>query len=242
VRLPLLDPDLPVFPPPERAARAPNGLLAAGGNLTVATLRDAYRRGIFPWFEAGQPPLWWSPDPRAVIFPDQIHISRTMARELRRDRYRITSDQCFGAVIRRCTAPRGGQAGTWILPEMIAAYEALHAAGDAHSVECWIDGELAGGLYGVAVGSVFCGESMFSVRANASKLALIHLARGLSAGGFTLIDCQIGNPHLASLGATELPRTAFLAHLVEARERPLPWPMGAISAMVGSNAATAPAP
>ncbi len=242
MRLPLLDPDLPVFPPPERAARAPNGLLAAGGNLTVATLRDAYRRGIFPWFEAGQPPLWWSPDPRAVIFPDQIHISRTMARELRRDRYRITSDQCFGAVIRRCTAPRGGQAGTWILPEMIAAYEALHAAGDAHSVECWIDGELAGGLYGVAVGSIFCGESMFSGQANASKLALIHLARGLSAGGFTLIDCQVGNPHLESMGATEIPRAAFLAHLAQAREPILPWPASAISAMVGSNAAITPAP
>lgn len=242
MRLPLLDPDLPVFPPPEHAAHAPNGLLAAGGNLAVATLRDAYRRGIFPWFEAGQPPLWWSPDPRAIIFPDQIHSSRTMARLLRRGRYRITSDQCFGAVIRRCTAPRGGQAGTWILPEMIAAYEGLHAAGDAHSVECWIDGELAGGLYGVVVGSVFCGESMFSVRANASKLALIHLARGLSAGGFTLIDCQVGNPHLASMGATEIPRTAFLEHLAQAREQTRPWPARAISAMVGSNAAIAPAP
>ncbi len=242
MRLPLLDPDRPVFPPPERAARAPNGLLAAGGNLAVATLRDAYRRGIFPWFEAGQPPLWWSPDPRAVLFPDQVHVSRTMARLLRSGRYRITSDHSFGAVIRRCTAPRGGQAGTWIVPEMIAAYEALHAAGDAHSVECWIDGELAGGLYGVAVGAVFCGESMFSLRPNASKLALIHLARGLSAGGFTLIDCQVGNPHLASMGATDIPRAAFLAHLVAARDRLLPWPMGAISAMVGSNAATAPVP
>ncbi|MGB5096667.1 MAG: leucyl/phenylalanyl-tRNA--protein transferase [Porticoccaceae bacterium] len=242
MRLPFLDPDRPVFPAPERAARSPNGLLAAGGNLTVATLRDAYQHGIFPWFEPGQPPLWWSPDPRAVFFPDQVHVSRTMARLLRRGRYRITSDQCFGAVIRRCTAPRGGQIGTWIVPEMIAAYEALHAAGDAHSVECWIDGELAGGLYGVAVGSVFCGESMFSVRANASKLALIHLARGLSAGGFTLIDCQIGNPHLASMGAMDIPRTAFLTHLVAARERLLRWPAGAISAMVGSNAAIAPAP
>ncbi|TAL07684.1 MAG: leucyl/phenylalanyl-tRNA--protein transferase, partial [Porticoccaceae bacterium] len=211
--MPLLDPDRPVFPPPERAARAPNGLLAVGGNLAVATLRDAYRRGIFPWFEAGQPPLWWSPDPRAVLFPDQVHVSRTMARLLRGGRYRITSDHSFGAVIRRCTAPRGGQAGTWIVPEMIAAYEALHAAGDAHSVECWIDGELAGGLYGVAVGAVFCGESMFSLRPNASKLALIHLARGLSAGGFTLIDCQVGNPHLASMGATDIPRAAFLADL-----------------------------
>jgi leucyl/phenylalanyl-tRNA--protein transferase len=125
---------------------------------------------------------------------------------------------------------------------MIAAYEALHAAGDAHSVECWIDGELAGGLYGVAVGALFCGESMFSLRPNASKLALIHLARGLSAGGFMLIDCQVGNPHLASMGVTDIPRAAFLAHLVAARDRLLPWPKGAISAMVGSNAATAPVP
>jgi leucyl/phenylalanyl-tRNA--protein transferase len=242
VRLPLLDPDRPVFPPPERAARSPNGLLAAGGNLAIATLRDAYRRGIFPWFEAGQPPLWWNPDPRSVIFPDQLHVSRTMARQLRRGQYRITSDHGFGTVIRRCTAARAGQAGTWIVPEMIAAYEALHAAGDAHSVECWIDGALAGGLYGVAVGAVFCGESMFSVRANASKLALIHLARGLSAGGFTLIDCQVGNPHLSSMGATDIPRATFLAHLVEAREQLLPWPTGAISAMVGSNAVIAPTP
>lgn len=242
MRLPLLDPDRPVFPPPERAARVPNGLLAAGGNLAVATLRDAYRSGIFPWYEAGQPILWWSPDPRAVIFPDRVHVSRSLARELRRARYRITCDQSFGGVARACAAPRRGQAGTWILPEMIAAYEALHRAGDAHSVECWMDGELAGGLYGVAVGSVFCGESMFSARPNASKLVLVHLARGLAAGGFTLIDCQVGNPHLASLGAVELPRRAFLAHLAQAREQTLSWPGATISAMVGSQTATTPTP
>ena len=242
MRLPLLDRDRPVFPPPERAARTPNGLLAAGGNLAVATLRDAYRRGIFPWFQAGQPILWWSPDPRAVIFPDRVHVSRSLARELRRARYRITSDQSFAAVARACAAPRRGQAGTWILPEMIAAYEALHAAGDAHSVECWIDGELAGGLYGVAVGAVFCGESMFSARPNTSKLALVHLARGLAAGGFTLLDCQVGNPHLASLGAVELPRRTFLAHLAQARARTPAWPAAEISAMVESLAAATPAP
>lgn len=242
MRLPLLDPDRPVFPPPERAARDPNGLLAAGGNLAVATLRDAYRRGIFPWYEAGQPILWWSPDPRAVIFPDRVHVSRSLARELRRGRHRITCDQRFDAVIRACSAPRRTQTGTWILPEMIAAYTALHAAGDAHSVECWMDGELVGGLYGVAVGSVFCGESMFSARPDASKLALVHLARGLAAGGFTLIDCQVGNPHLDSLGAAEVPRRVFLAHLAQAREQTLSWPGAAISAMVGSQTATTPTP
>lgn len=233
MRLPFLDAERPAFPAPERALREPNGLLAAGGNLRVATLLDAYRRGIFPWFEAGQPPLWWSPDPRAVIFPDRIHVSRTMVRLLRRGAYRITSDRDFAAVVQGCAAPRKGAPGTWILTEMIAAYRALHAAGHAHSVECWIDDELAGGLYGVAVGRVFCGESMFSIRPNASKLALIHLARALAAGGFTLIDCQVGNPHLGSLGATAIPRAAFLEYLRDGLGQPPPaWPSAKISAMV----------
>ncbi len=234
MRLPFLDEDHPVFPPPDRALREPNGLLAAGGNLRVATLLDAYRHGIFPWFEAGQPPLWWSPDPRAVLYPERLHVSRTMARLLRRGGYAITTDRAFAAVLRGCAAPRTGATGTWIVPEMIAAYQALHAAGHAHSIECWIDGALAGGLYGVAVGRVFCGESMFSARPNASKLALIHLARGLNAGGFRLIDCQVENPHLASLGATTLPRAAFLAQLHDGLARPPPaWPAALISAKVG---------
>jgi len=233
MRLPFLDADHPVFPPPERALREPNGLLAAGGNLRVATLLDAYRQGIFPWFETGQPPLWWSPDPRTVLYPDQVHVSRTMARLLRRGGYAITTDQAFAAVIRGCAAPRAGAAGTWIVPEMIAAYQSLHAAGHTHSVECWVDGELAGGIYGVAVGTVFCGESMFSARPNASKLALIHLARGLSAAGFELIDCQVGNPHLATLGATTLPRAIFLERLRTGLRYPPPaWPAALISAMV----------
>ena len=235
VRLPFLDAERPVFPAPDRALREPNGLLAAGGNLRVATLLDAYRHGIFPWFEAGQPPLWWSPDPRAVLDPDRIHVSGSMARLLRRAGYAITTDGAFAAVIRGCATPRAGAAGTWIVPEMIAAYQELHAAGHAHSVECWIDGDLAGGLYGVAVGTVFCGESMFSARPNASKLALIHLARGLNAAGFTLIDCQVGNPHLDSLGATTLPRAAFLEHLRAGLERhPPAWPAARISAMVSA--------
>lgn len=234
MELPVLDPLDPVFPPPESALRDPNGLLAMGGNLGAETLLAAYRRGIFPWFEAGQPPLWWSPDPRAVLYPEQIHISRSMARLRRRGGYRITTDQAFGAVIRGCAAPRSGASGTWILPEMVAAYEALHAAGHAHSVECWLDGELAGGLYGVAVGAVFSGESMFSARPNASKLALIHLARGLAIGGFRLIDCQLPNPHLTAMGARDIPRREFLDTLREALSGAQPtWPDAAISGMVG---------
>jgi leucyl/phenylalanyl-tRNA---protein transferase len=233
MRLPVLDPRHPVFPPPQRAARKPNGLLAAGGNLRPDTLLAAYRQGIFPWFEPGQPLLWWSPDPRAVIPPGQVHVSRSMARQGRRGGYRITSDQAFGAVIRRCAAPRRGSSGTWIGPEMIAAYEALHTAGHAHSVECWMDGELAGGLYGVAVGSVFSGESMFSVRPNASKLALIRLGRALAEAGFALIDCQIPNPHLSAMGAVEIPRARFLAVLRQGLEHPPPaWPEAALSGMV----------
>lgn len=233
LRLPLLDPEHPVFPAPEQALDHPNGLLAAGGNLAVATLLDAYRNGIFPWFEAGQPLLWWSPDPRTVLYPGQIHVSRSMARLLRRGGYTITTDRVFADVIRGCAAPREGATGTWIVPEMIAAYQRLHAAGHAHSVECWMAGDLVGGLYGVAVGGVFCGESMFSRRANASKLALIHLARGLAAAGFALIDCQIDSPHLSSLGAIALPRASFLAELRATLARPWPtWPATRISAMV----------
>lgn len=233
MRLPFMNEARPVFPAPEQALREPNGLLAAGGNLQVETLLDAYRHGIFPWFEAGQPLLWWSPDPRAVLCPDELHVSRSMARRLRRGGYAITTDQAFGAVIRGCAAPRAGSAGTWIVPEMIAAYQALHDAGHAHSIECWIDGKLAGGLYGVVVGTVFCGESMFSARSDASKLVLIHLARGLHAGGFGLIDCQVGNPHLASLGASTLPRSIFLAQLRAGLDcAPPAWPDALISAMV----------
>lgn len=234
MELPVLDPLDPVFPPPESALRDPNGLLAIGGNLGVETLLAAYRRGIFPWFESGQPLLWWSPDPRAVLYPEHIHISRSMARLCRRGGYRITTDHAFGAVIRGCAAPRSGAPGTWIVPEMVAAYEALHAAGYAHSVECWLDGELAGGLYGVVVGAVFSGESMFSARPNASKLALIHLAQGLAAGGFRLIDCQIPNPHLTAMGTRGIPRKAFLDELREAIAGPHPaWPDAVISGMVG---------
>lgn len=233
MRLPVLDPLRPVFPPPDRAARKPSGLLAVGGNLRVDTLLAAYRQGIFPWFEAGQPPLWWSPNPRAVISPERIHLSRSMARLCRRGGYRITSDQAFAAVLRGCAAPRRGNAGTWLVPEMIAAYQALHAAGHAHSVECWVDGELAGGLYGVAVGSVFSGESMFSLRPNASKLALIQLGRSLAGAGFALIDCQIANPHLTSMGAFDIPRAEFLAALRRGLQGPSPaWPKATLSGMV----------
>ncbi len=233
MRLPILDPLTPVFPDPETATDDPNGLLAIGGNLSVETLLKAYHQGIFPWFESGQPLLWWSPDPRAVLYPEHIQISRSMARLLRRAEYRITTDRAFGAVIRGCAAPRTTGAGTWIIPEMIAAYENLHRAGHAHSVECWIDDTLAGGLYGISVGAVFCGESMFSLRPNASKLALIHLARGLANGGYHLLDCQIANAHLTTMGARSLPRTTFLQVLRKAQLSPPPaWPDMAISGMV----------
>jgi len=203
------------FPPVARALREPNGLLAAGGDLSVKRLVQAYRKGIFPWYSEDQPILWWSPDPRMVLDPAALRISRSLRKRLRRRDYEVRADTAFSAVLRACAAPRAGSDGTWITAEMMDAYEALHRAGHAHSVETWISGELAGGLYGVALGRAFFGESMFNRTADASKLALAHLARQLKRWSYGMIDCQMTTAHLARFGAREIPRAEFMRKLKE---------------------------
>lgn len=198
------------FPPVERALREPNGLLAAGGDLSPQRLVNAYRAGIFPWFEQGQPILWWSPDPRTVLRPDQVHVSRSLAKLMRQGRFTVTFDQAFSDVITACAAPRDYTDQTWITGAMRQAYGQLHALGYAHSVEVWEGEQLAGGLYGVAMGQVFFGESMFSRADNASKVGFVTLARHLAASGFVLIDCQMPTRHLESLGAAPMPRSEFV--------------------------------
>ena len=214
--IPWLPPDI-LFPPVELALAepdGPNGLLAAGGDLSPERILAAYRRGIFPWYSAGEPILWWSPDPRMVLFPSELKISRSLAKTLRNRDYTVTLDTDFGAVVAACAeTPRDGQQGTWITVEMQAAYRRLHELGHAHSVEVWMDGKLAGGLYGVALGRAFYGESMFSRRRDASKIALVHLCFFLQRHGFGIIDCQMETMHLATLGARPIPRSEFVALL-----------------------------
>ncbi len=197
------------FPPVERALRSPNGLLAVGGDLSTERLLDAYRHGIFPWFSDGEPILWWSPDPRMVLFPGDVKVSRSLRKRLRQGGYDVRCDTAFAEVMAACAGARAGQPGTWITPAMREAYLRLHRLGYAHSVETWIDGRLAGGLYGLAIGRAFFGESMFARETDASKIALVHLARQLHAWAFGVIDCQMSTPHLASLGAREIPRPDF---------------------------------
>lgn len=200
------------FPVPELAE--PDGLLAVGGDLSAERLLLAYRNGIFPWYEEGQPLLWWSPDPRLVLFPERLRVSHSMRQVINAGRFTSTINRDFRAVVTACgSVPRPGQRGTWITPGMLKAYCRLHEAGHAHSVETWREGQLAGGLYGVAVGRCFCGESMFARESNASKFALVALVRHLRERGFDLIDCQIPTPHLLSLGAEEMPRAEFLQRL-----------------------------
>lgn len=214
-RLTWLAPDDPVerFPPVSQALDDPQGLLAAGGDLSPERLRAAYRRGIFPWFSPGEPVLWWSPDPREVLFPAEMHVSRSLQRTMRRGLFRVTEDVAFGEVIAACAAARGERTGTWISPEMQAAYRELHRLGLAHSIEAWVGDELAGGLYGVRQGRVFCGESMFSRRDDASKVALAWLVARCPARGIDLIDCQMPSAHLRRLGSRPLPRRQFLEFL-----------------------------
>lgn len=212
------------FPDVRLALRHPNGLLAAGGDLSPERLLGAYRRGIFPWFGEGDPILWWSPDPRTVLFPEALRVSRSLRKRLRRRQLGASLDRSFGAVIRACAAPRDVDGGTWIVPRMVAAYETLHRLGWAHSVEVWDGDRLVGGLYGVALGRVFFGESMFSRSDDASKVALVHLCERLSSWGFGLIDCQMRTDHLISLGATEIPRGSFVT-LID-RFCPLPGATG----------------
>ncbi len=219
--IPWLQDDAP-FPDIETALADPNGLLAAGDDLSAERLLAAYRRGIFPWFSAGQPVLWWSPAPRMVLFPAELKVSRSLAKVLRNSAYEIRFDTVFQDVMRACAAPRPGQHGTWITDDMVNAYARLHSLGYAHSVETWVEGELAGGLYGIAIGGMFYGESMFMRRRDASKIALVQLVRQLATRGFGMIDCQMRTGHLASLGGREIPRTEFSQRLAELINYPLP--------------------
>ena len=202
------DPDW--FPPVERALREPPGLLAAGGDLKPARLLAAYDRGVFPWYSAQQPILWWSPDPRMVLFPAEFICSRSLRKTLRNGPYTSRVDSNFGAVIRGCAAPRRGDRDTWLNADMIASYEELHELGYGHSVETYEADQLAGGLYGIQLGQVFFGESMFSLRRDASKVAMARLVQECSARDIRLIDCQVASSHLASLGARELSRAEFV--------------------------------
>lgn len=215
------------FPDPSQALEDPDGLVAAGGDLSPERILAAYRKGIFPWFNPGDPILWWSPNPRTVIFPEQLHLSKSLSKTLRKGIYRVTFDHCFEAVMRACAAPRSYADGTWISEEIIAGYCALHKRGFAHSVEVWQNNELVGGLYGIALGRVFFGESMFSHADNASKVGFAHLVRQLRHWDFQLIDCQVANDHLFSLGAIEIPREEFQQILINFTQEPavysLPW-------------------
>ncbi len=223
--IPWLGPESP-FPPLEAALLRPNGLLAVGGDLSPSRLIEAYRHGIFPWFNEGEPILWWSPDPRMVLFPQELKISRSLRKTLKRGNYEIRADSAFKQVMEACAAPRGEHTGTWIHAEMIAAYGRLYEMGMAHSMETWIEGELVGGLYGVGQGKMFFGESMFSRVSDASKIAFVHLVAQLQRWGFEMIDCQMKTEHLASLGAREISRNEFrqkLKELVHYPERGKKW-------------------
>lgn len=224
--IPWLDRSTP-FPPIEAALIEPNGLLAAGGDLSADRLLEAYRHGIFPWFGEEQPILWWSPDPRMVLFPSELQVSRSLAKRLRKPDYEVRFDTAFHAVMRACaTTPRHGQLGTWITPDIIDAYCGLHELGHAHSVETWIDEKLVGGIYGVAIGGMFYGESMFHHATDASKIALTYLMRHLQRNGFGMMDCQMKTQHLTSLGGREIPRKEFsrlLKGLVNLPQSPGKW-------------------
>jgi leucyl/phenylalanyl-tRNA--protein transferase len=218
IRIPILQTGmLERFPPVERALRDPNGLLAAGGDLSPQRLLEAYRHGIFPWYTEGEPILWWSPDPRMVFSTADVHVATRLRRWLKHCDWTVLADTAFEDVVRSCAAPRRGHNGTWITRAIFNAYVRLHELGYAHSVEVFDrEGQLAGGLYGVAIGRMFFAESMFSRATNGSKVALIALCRVLDAWGFPLVDAQVASPHLESMGAFELPRSRFLAHVERA--------------------------
>lgn len=217
------------FPPVHKALPEPNGLLAVGGALTPEWLLQAYPRGIFPWFSPGDPILWWSPNPRMVLIPGEQRITRSLRKTLRSGRFEVRCDTAFEEVIRACAAPRDEEGGTWIVPAIQAAYLRLHHLGWAHSIETWCDGELVGGLYGVAIGRAFFGESMFHRQTDASKVAFAHLAAMLEREKYAILDCQMATRHLASLGAHEISREAFTTGLQTwTREQVQPgrWPSG----------------
>ncbi len=239
ITLPCIDNDMP-FPPACQALKEPDGLLAFGGDLSATRLLQAYKLGIFPWYSAEQPLLWWSPSARMVLRCEALKISQSLRKLLKRvareeqkvdASIRITTDLCFETVMRACAAPRGEQAGTWITDEMIQAYTALHRQGYAHSVEVWTEGELTGGLYGICIGRMFYGESMFSWRNDTSKIALARLVTFLTARQVPWIDCQQNTPHLASMGAQPVPRSQFLRHVADAVKQPaFAWPAGKMMA------------
>jgi leucyl/phenylalanyl-tRNA--protein transferase len=223
--IPFLDSDDP-FPPAELALHTPNGLLAAGGDLSPSRLLDAYAQGIFPWFGREDPLLWWSPDPRMVLYVSELRVSRSLRRVIRSNRFHVTADTAFPDVIAGCAEPRPGQDGTWITPEMNDAYCRLFEMGYAHSIEAWAGDRLAGGLYGVSLGRMFFGESMFSRESNASKVAFVHMVAQFGRWDMPLVDCQMPTSHLASFGAREIPRTEFLElvdQLVHRPAPPTPW-------------------
>ena len=224
IKLRWLDPRDPdeAFPDPVEALHEPGGLLAIGGDLSITRLLRAYSNGIFPWYNPDEPILWWSPEPRTVLEPARLHRSRSLRRAIRRQDFAITVDERFHDVIAGCSGPRRHQDGTWLGPDMIQAFAAMHAAGHAHAIAVWRDGRLIGGVYGVAIGHAYFGESMFSLEPDASKLALHYLALQLERWDFPIIDCQVSSPHLLSLGAVEWPRRRFIAELRAgvARRRP----------------------
>ena len=197
------------FPSPELATRKPDGLLAVGGDLSKERLLQAYSQGIFPWYSKGQPILWWCPDPRAVLYPENIHVSRSLKRKIKKGGFTLKIDRNFPMVMSSCAMPRKGQEGTWLLPEMRLAYQNMFNNDYAHSIELWKKNSLVGGLYGLSIGTVFFGESMFSSESNASKIALVYLARKLEDMEFKLIDCQVNSPHIQTLGAKLIAREKF---------------------------------
>jgi leucyl/phenylalanyl-tRNA---protein transferase len=212
MRLTLLDPNNPLepFPPLHNALREPDGLLAVGGCLSTERLLNAYRQGIFPWYNADEPILWWSPDPRLVLFPDKLIVSRSLRKTLRKSIFTVTFDKVFGKVVAACAQPRKYADNTWITTDIYRSYVRLHQQGHAHSVEVWFNDQLVGGLYGIAIGQVFFGESMFHTQTDASKVAFASLVEQLKIWNFQLIDCQVHTDHLISLGAEEITRSAFV--------------------------------
>lgn len=218
-----LDPNDPeAFPDVSLALTEPDGLLAIGGDLSPARLLAAYKRGIFPWYSKGQPILWWSPNPRAVLYPKELHISRSLRKTLRRGQFTVTLDHAFAQVIMECAKSRNDQRGTWITQEMMQAYQQLHALGFAHSVEVWVNDRLVGGMYGVSLGKVFFGESMFSRLTDASKVAMVYLCKQLERWEFALLDAQVQSAHLDSMGAIPLARDKFIESLARHTEQPMP--------------------
>ncbi len=206
----------------------PNGLLAMGGNLHPTTLVDAYSKGIFPWFEPGQPLLWWSPDPRGIIVPGELKVSRSLAKSLRQRHWQVTTNRAYESVVRACAAARPNASGTWITEDIITAYTRLNELGRSHSIEIWLEDELVGGLYGVTVGGVFCGESMFNRVDNAAKIALLKLDSLLQSAGFELLDCQLLNPFLSAMGAKPTARSLFLQQLELLKNKRCLWPQNPI--------------